>query len=203
MNTLRADLAIIKNWITPGSRLLDLGCGDGTLLRLLRDERQVTGYGLEIEPDNIIQCVKGGINVMQFDLDAGLPDFETQSFDYVIMTQTLQAMSDPDHLLAEMLRVGREGIVTLPNFGYWRNRLQIGLHGTMPKSRALPAEWYNTSNIHLCTLDDFEQLCAQRNITILERCVVDYTHRVRAGIRFLPNLFGEIALYRCQRGPAS
>ncbi len=203
MTELRADLEIIKNWITPGSRVLDLGCGDGALLAALRDERQVDGYGLEIDSENIIQCVRRGVSVIQCDLDAGLPDFDTQSFDYVIMTQTLQAVNYPDLLLKEMLRVGREGIVTLPNFGYWRHRLQLGLLGRMPKSNTLPADWYDTANIHLCTLDDFERLCDKQNIAILERLVVDHAHQARAGVTFFPNLLGEIAIYRCQRGAAS
>ncbi len=196
----RPDLANIKQWIKPGSRVLDLGCGDGTLLSMLRDEMGVDGYGLEIEPENIIQCVRKGINVIQRDLDAGLSDFDEQTFDYVIMTQTLQAVHFPDRLLTEMLRVGHQGIVTFPNFGNWKNRLQLGIGGRMPVSKTLPAQWYDTLNIHLCTVKDFEDLCHQHDIRILERMVVDQAHRARTGIRFLPNLLGEIALFRCQRG---
>jgi methionine biosynthesis protein MetW len=196
---LRPDLAIIKQWISPGARVLDLGCGNGALLRALRDECQVEGYGLEIEPDNIVSCLKAGINVIQLDLDAGLDDFDDQAFDYVIMTQTLQAVHFPDRLLEEVLRVGKQGIVTFPNFGFWKNRLQLGLLGHMPVSRALPSQWYNTNNIHLCTLKDFERLTRQRDIRIQERVVVDYAHRTSTQISFLPNLLGEIAIYRCQR----
>lgn len=196
----RPDLANIKKWIEPGSRVLDLGCGDGSLLSMLRDEIGVDGYGLEIEPENIIQCIRKGINVIQRDLDAGLSDFDEQTFDYVIMTQTLQAVHFPDQLLTEMLRVGHQGIVTFPNFGNWKNRLQLGFGGKMPVSRILPAQWYDTMNIHLCTVKDFENLCYQHDIRILERMVVDYAHRTRTDIRFLPNLLGEIALFRCQRG---
>jgi methionine biosynthesis protein MetW len=198
--SIRPDIAAIKEWIEPGSRVLDLGCGSGDLLQLLRDERDVEGYGLEIDPQNIIQCVRNGIDVIQRDLDEGLGDFDQQAFDYVIMTQTLQAVHFPDRLLLEMLRVGRQGIVTFPNFGYWKNRFQLGFKGRMPVSRTLPAQWYDTRNIHLCTVKDFAGLCAQENIRILERKVVDYAHRTHTGIRFLPNLFGEIALYRCQCG---
>ena len=199
MNVLRPDLMLIKDWIKPGSRILDLGCGNGALLQVLRDERQVEGYGLEIDPSNIVKCISNGINVIQADLDAGLNDFDNQAFDYVIMTQTLQAVHFPDQLLEEVLRVGRQGIVTFPNFGNWRIRSQLMFKGRMPVSKALPAQWYNTQNIHLCTLKDFESLCRERNIQILERSVVDHSHQQSSGSRLLPNLLGEIALYRCTR----
>lgn len=201
MNTLRPDLEIISKWIKPRSRVLDLGCGDGTLLEYLTQEREVEGYGLEIDPDNIVACIERGVSVIQSDLDAGLSDyFDDNSFDYVVMTQTLQAMHYPSRLLSEMLRVGRQGIVTFPNFGHWQSRLQIALGGHMPVSRALPNEWYNTPNIHLCTLKDFEQLCQVLNIQILQRNVVDTAHRSNLGMKLLPNLLGEIALYRFQHG---
>jgi len=197
--TLRPDLEIIGEWIAPHSRVLDLGCGDGTLLSRLRATRQVTGYGLEIDSENIVKCIKAGVNVIQTDLDAGLSDFDANSFDYVIMSQTLQAVYYPERLLDEMLRVGREGIVTFPNFGHWQCRLQLTLGGHMPVSRTLPSEWYNTPNIHLCTLQDFERLCRKKGIAILERTVVDHAHRTSLGMRLWPNLLGEIALYRFQR----
>lgn len=201
MSKLRPDLEIISKWIEPGSRVLDLGCGDGTLLAYLKGERNVEGYGLEIDPDNNVACIKRGVSVIQSDLDAGLSDyFDDNSFDYVVMTQTLQAIHYPSRLLSEMLRVGRQGIVTFPNFGHWQSRMQIALGGHMPVSRALPNEWYDTPNIHLCTLKDFEQLCRRLNIEILQRNVVDTAHRSNIGMRLFPNLLGEIALYRFQRG---
>ncbi|MCW8829392.1 MAG: methionine biosynthesis protein MetW [Gammaproteobacteria bacterium] len=199
MKGLRPDLEIISQWIEPGSRVLDLGCGNGALLEYLRHERDVDGYGLEINPENVIACVRRGISVIQSDLDAGLSDyFDDNSFDYVVMTQTLQAVHYPSWLLQEMLRVGRQGIVTFPNFGHWKSRLQIALGGHMPISRALPNEWYDTPNIHLCTLKDFEQLCHKLEIEILQRNVVDTAHRTNIGTRLMPNLLGEIALYRFQ-----
>ncbi len=199
MSELRPDLAIISEWIKPGSRVLDLGCGDGTLLAHLARERDVDGYGLEIDPDNVEQCIRRGVNVIQSDLDDGLSDyFDDDSFDYVVMSQALQAMFYPDRLLREMLRVGREGIVTFPNFGHWKARLQLALGGHMPVSSALPNEWYNTPNIHLCTLKDFEILCARLGLHVLQRTVVDHAHRKE--ITTFPNLFGEIALYRCHKG---
>ncbi|MDP1708902.1 MAG: methionine biosynthesis protein MetW [Gammaproteobacteria bacterium] len=196
---LRPDFEIISEWITPGSRVLDLGCGDGTLLAHLHATRNISGYGLEIDGDNIAKCITAGVNVIQTDLDAGLSDFDADSFDYVILSQTLQAVYYPDRLLDEMLRVGREGIVTFPNFGHWQNRVQIALGGHMPVSRNLPNDWYNTPNIHLCTLRDFERLCAKNGISILQRTVVDHAHHAGLGMRLFPNLLGEIALYRFQR----
>lgn len=200
MSALRLDLRAVADWIKPNSRVLDLGCGDGSLLRYLFETRQVTGYGLEIDPYNVTDCVENRVNVIQTDLDQGLPDFDDDSFDYVVMTQTLQAVRYPDWLLGEMLRVGREGIVTFPNFGHWRLRLYLALHGRMPMSGALHHTWYNTPNIHLCTIKDFESLCEQKNIEILERQVLDHTMRPRRRSGMLPNILGEVALYRFQRG---
>jgi methionine biosynthesis protein MetW len=200
MSELRADLAIISQWIEPGSRVLDLGCGDGTLLGHLKQQRNVDGYGLEIDPENIVACIQRGVSVIQSDLDAGLSDyFDDDSFDYVIMTQTLQAMHYPSRLLSEMLRVGREGIVTFPNFGHWRARAQLALGGHMPLSPALPNQWYDTPNIHLCTLTDFEELCQHLDIEILQRSVVDTAHRSNFAINLMPNLLGEMALYRFRK----
>ncbi len=193
---LRPDLTIINGWISHNSRVLDLGCGDGTLLAHLIEHRQVSGYGLEIEDNNISLCLNKGLNVLQINLDEGLADFNNNAFDYVIMTQTLQAVSYPDKLLDEMLRVGREVIVTFPNFGHWRSRMNIALQGRMPLSDALPHAWYNTPNIRLCTLNDFEALCEKKSISIFQRTVVNHAHRSTLAMRWLPNFFGEIALYR-------
>ncbi len=200
MSGLRRDLEIIGDWIAPHSRVLDLGCGDGALLQYLQEHRGVTGYGLEIDAENIVACTENGVSVIQTDLDEGLSDFDDDSFDYVVMTQTLQAVYYPDRLIGEMLRVGREGIVTFPNFGHWRLRYQLALRGRMPESRALPHHWYDTPNIHLCTVRDFEALCREKDVEILQRTVVDHAHRSHLGSHLLPNLLGAIALYRFQRG---
>ncbi|MHB1515706.1 MAG: methionine biosynthesis protein MetW [Acidiferrobacteraceae bacterium] len=195
-NGLRPDLSIIAEWIRPGSRVLDLGCGDGTLLAYLAREKNVTGYGLEIDERYIAPAVRAGVNIIQTDLDAGLSGFDASSFDYVVLSLTLQSVKYPDRLLQEMLRVGHEGLVTFPNFGHWQTRLQLTLFGKMPVSRALPNEWYNTPNIHLCTLHDFEALCRRLSIEVLEYRAVNHVHKSSVGLRLLPNLLGEIALYR-------
>ncbi len=194
---LRPDLAAIIDWIEPGSHLLDLGCGDGALLAYLQREKGTTGYGVEIGIDKVTECIERGINVIHADIEAGLKEFADNSFDYVVMNQTLQATHYPSDLLGEMLRIGRQGIVTLPNFGHWRCRVQLGLFGRMPVSAALPAAWYETENLHLCSLDDFDQLCADKGLKVLETQVLNHNHS-SGGIsaRWFPNLFGEVALYR-------
>jgi len=200
-NGLRADLSIIADWIKTGSKVLDLGCGDGILLAYLRDQRKVLGYGLEISPFNVEDCVAKDINVIQADLNNGLKAYFTDnSFDCVIMSQTLQATEKPDELIEEMLRVGTEAIVTFPNMAHWRARLQLALLGIMPVTKNLPNQWFNTPNVHLCTLNDFEVLCKKHNIEILQRTVVDHSHRKGSWLmKVFPNLLGEIAVYRFRR----
>ncbi len=196
MSLSRSDFQVISDWITPNSSVLDLGCGNGELLSELSNSLGVSGYGIEIDDNNISQCIKAGINVIQRDLDLGLSDFDEDSFDFVILSMTLQASNYPHRLLSEMLRVGTEGIVTFPNFGNITSRIQLGFGGRMPVTRTLPLEWYNTPNIHLCTLKDFEELCEKLDIEILERRAVSHNNKTGPGLKLFPNLFGEIALYR-------
>ena len=191
----RPDFAAIAAWIPQGASVLDLGCGDGSLLRYLKDTRKVRGYGVEISDTNIVACIRNNVNVIQNDLETGLSGFEDRAFDYVLLSQTLQATRHTEPLVQEMLRVGREGIVSFPNFGYWRNRLNV-LFGNMPVSRELPYQWYDTPNVHLCTLHDFETFCGDHRVEILERRVMTGKNETHV----LPNLLASTAVYRFQRG---
>ena len=190
----RPDLAAIAAWIPRGASVLDLGCGDGNLLRYLKETRRVRGYGVEIRDENIVECINNGVNVIQGDLDSGLSGFESNAFDYVLLSQTLQATRHTEALVQEMLRVGREAIVSFPNFGHWKARLQV-LRGNMPVSDELPYQWYDTPNVHLCTLHDFEDFCVDLNMEILDRRVMTEGSEVKV----LPNLRGSMAVYRFKR----
>jgi len=190
--TSRHDFETIARWIKDGAHVLDLGCGDGSLLRHLGKVRHASGYGIEIDDNKVLASLKNGINVLQADLEAGLSGFDNESFDYVILSLTLQAVRHTERIVGEMLRVGREAIVTFPNFGYWRHRLQV-MTGQVPVSRELPYQWYDTPNIHVLTIDDFEIFCAGHGMRILERVVLD---EAGAEVKLLPNLLGALAVYR-------
>ncbi|TCO75306.1 methionine biosynthesis protein MetW [Chromatocurvus halotolerans] len=196
---MRQDLAHILRWIRPGARVLDLGCGNGEFLELLRDRRQVSGTGIEIDSDNITAAVARGLSILQQDLDAGLDNFPDQSFDTVVMAHALQAVHYPDRVLDEMLRIGREGIVTFPNFGHWQCRLHLASRGRMPVSRFMPYTWYDTPNIHFCTVRDFETLCAQKGIRILARDMVGNSASHALLANSWPNLFALTAIYHITR----
>lgn len=198
---MRADLDIIQQWIPENSRVLDLGCGDGELLSWLKEHKNVSGYGLEIDPDKINACIEKGVNVIEQNLDLGLGNFASNSFDVVVMTQALQVVHYPDRILQEMLRVGRTCIITFPNFGHWRCRWYLATRGRMPVSDFMPYTWYNTPNIHFCTFKDFEALCNAMQMQVLDRLAVDNQHRDHLGSRLWPNLLGEIGIYRVTRNP--
>jgi len=196
---MRPDLELIQQWVEPGSRVLDLGCGDGSLLAYLKANKQVSDIGLEIDEANIEKCLAKGVNVIQQDLNRGLGNFQTQSFDTVLLTHTLQAVRYPDVLVEEMLRIGRKCIVTFPNFGNWRSRFYLTFKGRMPVSEYMPYQWYDTPNIHFCTVRDFDAFCQERKIHVLTRTVVDYKHRDSWLIQRMPNLLSDIAIYHFSR----
>ena len=195
---MRADLEAIVNWVAPGARVLDLGCGDGTLLRTLWQAKQAPGYGIEIDAAHVLECVRNDVNVLQMNLEDGLAAFGDRSFDCVVLSETLQAIHHTELLMREMLRVGREAIVSFPNFGHWQARLQVML-GRMPVSKELPYQWYDTPNVHLCTLEDFEDFCRRLGVRILERLVL---HEARA-VTLLPNFLGSLAAFRLGRATAA
>ena len=196
----RKDFTIISDWIEKNSTVLDLGCGDSTLLNFLVLSKNISGYGLEKDIVEVQQSIIKNINVIQADFNIGLDKyFDENFFDYAIMTQALQENKNPDRIVLEMLRVAREGIVTFPNMGFWKNRFQLGFLGRMPVSRSLPNNWFDTPNIHLCTFNDFERLCKNLDIKIIEKKVLDNNYSTNLLLKLFPNFFGEIALYRFEK----
>lgn len=195
--TLRHDLAVIANFIAPKTRVLDIGCGQGELLGWLRDHKQVDARGIEIDQEQVYRAIARGIPVIQGDVTSDLSHYPDQSYDYVVLSQTLQTMSDPKQVLTELVRIGRQAIVSVPNFGHWKNRLQLLLRGRMPVTKTLSYEWYDTPNIHFCTITDFVILAEKLGIDIEDRVVVDAAgQRTRfTGTGFKANLFGEQGVF--------
>jgi methionine biosynthesis protein MetW len=195
-NAQRHDFELMARWVPEGAHVLDLGCGDGELLEFLQKNRHIdAGYGVEIDERKVLRCLQRGVNVLHADLESELSIFEANSFDVVILSQTLQSMKNTEHLIQEMLRIGREVIVSFPNFGYWSHRFQI-LLGRMPVSHKLPYAWHNTPNIHLCTIKDFDIFCEERNIHIIERRAFCSNQPQY----FLENMFATLAVYRLCSG---
>lgn len=190
----RLDFIKISEWIEPNSKVLDLGCADGALLKYLQAEKMTTGYGIEITPANIEKGIKNKINIIQMNLEDGLSVFDNQFFDTVILSQTLQAMVNIEKIMDEMKRVAKNIIVSFPNFGYWKNRLQV-INGKMPKSSDLPHEWYNTPNIHLCTVKDFYDLCEKKSLIIEDQLFLTENQP----IKYFSNLRGSIGIFKLSK----
>lgn len=194
---LRTDLAVIASLIREQSRVLDIGCGNGELLAWLRDHAAVDARGIEIDQDQVHRAIARGIPVIQGDVTTDLPHYPDQSYDYVVLSQTLQTMADPRAVLEQLVRIGRKAIVSVPNFGHWKNRLHLSVFGRMPVTKTLSYQWYDTPNIHFCTITDFVRLAEQLGITIEDRVVVNAVgHKARfSGTGFRANLFGEQGVF--------
>jgi len=198
---IRVDLQLIADMIEPGSRLLDVGCGDGALLEYLGTNKQVDGRGIEISTEGVDACVSAGLSVIQGDADTDLKEYPDDAFDYVILSQTLQAVRAPKTVLENLLRIGRRAIVSFPNFAHWRLRWCLAAHGRMPASDTLPFQWYDTPNIHLCTIKDFVTLCNAMGITIERSISLDRKGAMRSinSAVFVANLLGEQAVFLLTR----
>ena len=191
---------VIAGFIEKNSRVLDLGCGDGALLHSLMEEKDIYGLGIDINTEAVLSCIQKGVSVIQEDLDEGLDQYQEGSYDYVVLSETLQAVLRPDYLLKQIVRIGKKAIVSFPNFGYYKVRLSLLLKGRMPKSEALPYEWYNTPNIHLLTIKDFRDFCRLNNIRILKEICLAKTWKkplLNIGLR---NLFADEAVFLIEKG---
>ncbi|MDC0577702.1 methionine biosynthesis protein MetW [Gammaproteobacteria bacterium] len=192
-------LEVIKNWVKKDSEVLDLGCGKGEILKILSEELNTISLGIEIDQENITLCIQSGLNVIQQNIDEGLSNFGDKSFDMVIMSQTIQVLKEPKKALLEVTRIGKECIVTIPNFGYWSTRVNLLVSGKMPVTGSLPNAWHDTPNIHLCTIKDFELLCTECGINIIEKRFFDNSGIENSLTRLLPNLLGSTAMYKISK----
>ena len=192
-------IEVIKKWVERDSEVLDLGCGDGEILKILSNDSGATVLGVEINQEDINACIKSGLNVIEQDIDQGLENFGDQSFDVVIMSQTIQVLREPKKALMEVTRIGKESIVTIPNFGHISTRLNLLFSGKMPVTGSLPKDWYETDNIHLCTIKDFEILCDESSININERRFFNSTGNESILAKISPNLFAATALYKISK----
>jgi methionine biosynthesis protein MetW len=191
----------IVNMIEADSRVLDLGCGDGELLEMLYNRKNVYGLGVDINTEEVLKCIKRGVSVIQEDIEAGIYKYKDQSFDYVILSETLQAIKRPDYVMHQIMRVGKKVIVTFPNFAYYKLRFKFFLTGRMPKSEILPFEWYNTPNIHLLTIKDFKNFCRNNSIKFLKEVyLVGKQNRTKNNYG-LENILAEEAIFLIQKEP--
>jgi len=192
-------LSVIEKWVEVRSKVLDLGCGNGNILSELQKTKDINGLGVEIEEKNIEECLLQNINVIEQNIDDGLINFSNDSFDVVILSQTIQVLKNPNTALEEIARIGKTCIVTIPNFGHWRSRLSLLLNGRMPVTSPLPESWHATPNIHLCTLKDFEMLCSELLISIEERVTVNSNNESKWYLDIWPNLFSASAIYKISK----
>lgn len=196
---LHLNYSIISNMIEQGASVLDLGCGDGTLLKLLKD-KGINARGIDISQDNVVKCLEKGLSVFQGDIDEGLQEYPDKSYDYVILNQTLQSTEKPDYVMQEMLRVGKKIVVSFPNFAYWKVRFYLLFHGRMPKSNILPFEWYDTPNIHLLTIKDFYYFAKKHGLKIEQKLSMTRA-KVRNSLfhKIFDNLFTEEVIFLCSK----
>jgi len=190
---------VIINWVEKNSSILDLGCGDGSILEALSLKKNVKGLGVEIDSINIQSCIDRGISVIEQNIDEGMINFKDKSYDYVLLSETIQVLENPEQALLEITRIGKSSIVTFPNFAHWKARLSLFFLGRMPKTKALPQEWYNTKNIHLCTIKDFEALCKDLRISIDRKTIINNNKENLLLKSFFPNFFGELITYQLSR----
>ena len=190
---------VIENWVNSGSRILDLGCGDGTILEALKLNKSIEGYGVEIDKENILACIEKGIDVIEQNIDEGLSNFQDKSFDTVLVSQTIQVLKNPKLALEEITRIGHQSLIVIPNFGHWRSRLTVFLGGKMPVTETLPDKWYETQNIHLCTVADFENLCSELDIIVEEKKILNAKGEISILSSSWSNLLSSAVIYRLSR----
>jgi methionine biosynthesis protein MetW len=195
----RYDLSLIADLIPTGSRVLDVGCGDGELFSLLAGQKKIHGHGIEIDPNLIARCVKRGVPVVQSNAEFDLSDYPDQSFDYVILSRTVQVLKNADRTMLDVARIGRTAVISVINFGYWRVRLSLLVKGRMPVTSNLPFDWYNTPNIHLCTLKDFEDFCNLHGMRVKNRIPLRADSKGGWLSRLFPNLFADLGIFEIER----